>query len=170
MKLAHILAGALLLAAHTAVAAEVEAKKDGVEIYADATNKSDVLGKMKTGESLKAGERKGMFWGVTTKDGKNGFVSILAVNHKADANSDLASAVKNVVNEGRTTDTSSESRARSAVMGVRGLAPDDNMANAANIRPNLRAVYKMEDYGVKDGRVKELGDQVFAEIATKASK
>ena len=66
MKLRHVLGAALLLAAHTAVAAEVEAKKDGVEIYADATNKSDVLGKMKSGEALKAGERKGMFWGVTT--------------------------------------------------------------------------------------------------------
>jgi hypothetical protein len=170
MKFLRLLGAAYLLAAGTALAAEVEAKKDGVEIYADATNKSAVLGKMKSGEALKAGERKGMFWAVTAKDGKAGFVSILAVNHKADGNTDLANAVKSVVNEGRASDNSTESRARSAVMGVRGLAPDDNMANASNIRPNLRAVYKMEDSQVKEKRVKELGDDVFAEIAAKAGK
>ena len=92
-----------LTIATAAMAAEVEAKKD-VEIYADATNKSDVLGKLKTGEALKAGERKGMFWQVTTKDGKAGFISVLSVNHKADAGggSDLAKAVKNVVSKGAT--------------------------------------------------------------------
>src|SRR4051812_19561722 len=120
MKSLRLLALSLLFSSGAAMAAEVEAKKD-VDVFADATNKSAVVTQLKSGQSLTAGERKGMFWQVTTKDGKTGFVSVLSVNHKADANSDLASAVKSVVNEGRTTDSTTESRARSAVMGVRGL-------------------------------------------------
>lgn len=151
-----------------AYGAEVEAKKDGVEVYADATNKSEVLGKLKEGEALAAGERKGMFWQVTTKAGKGGFVSVLQVKHKAETNSGLAKAIKSVVKEGRQGSEGSEARARSAVMGVRGLADDDNMANAANIRPNLRAVYQMEDTKINNKRVQNLGDDVFQEIAEKS--
>jgi len=162
------LLGFFALSAAQADAAEVEAKKSGVEVYADATNKSEVVGKLKEGDSLVAGERKGMFWQVTTKDGKKGFVSVLAVKHKAEANSDLAKAIKGVVKEGRTESSGNETRARSAVMGVRGLRADDNMANAANIRPNLRAVYQMEDTRMNEKRVQTLGDEVFNEIAEKA--
>lgn len=153
--------------AGSALAAEVEAKKDGVEVYADATNKSEVLTKLKDGQSLQAGERKGMFWQVTTKDGKTGFVSVMAVKHKAEGGSDLANAIKTVVKDGRQEGDTSD-RARSAVMGVRGLADDDNMANAANIRPNLRAVYKMEDAATSTKKVQSLGDEVFEEIAKKS--
>lgn len=148
-------------------AAEVEAKKD-TEIYADATNKSEVLGKLEKGNALAATERKGMFWQVKTKDGKTGFVSVLAVTHKADTNSDLANAIKDVVKEGRTSDESNDSRARSAVMGVRGLREDDNAGNAGNVRPNLRAVYAMEDIKMPKKKVDALGEDVFTEIAGKA--
>jgi uncharacterized protein YgiM (DUF1202 family) len=164
-----MLAVGLTLAAGPVLAAEVEAKKDGVEVYADATNKSDVLGKLKEGESLTAGERKGMFWQVTTKDGKTGFVSVLAVKHKAEANDDLAKAIKSVVKEGREGEgNNNDARARSAVMGVRGLRADDDMANASNVRPNLRAVYKMEDVKQSNKKVQKLGDDVFNEIAKKS--
>jgi hypothetical protein len=158
----------LTLGAAPALGAEVEAKKAGVEIYADATNKSDVLGKMGDKESLPAGERKGMFWEVTTKDGKKGYVSVLAVTRKADADANLANAIKNVVKDGRQEGDNNNERARSAVMGVRGLREDDDMANAANIRPNLRAVYAMEDANVAKKKVEELGESVFNEIAKKS--
>ena len=157
-----------VLFAATALGANIEAKKDGVEVYADATNKSGVVETLKSGESRVAGERKGMFWQVTTKDGKAGFVSVLAVTRKADSDNDLAKAIKTVVKQGRTGDESTEARARSAVMGVRGLAPDDDMGNAAGTRPNLRAVYKMEDTRMSDKKVKAIGDDVFTEIAQKS--
>jgi uncharacterized protein YgiM (DUF1202 family) len=157
--------GALAATAH---AAEVEAKKDGVEVYADATNKSVVLSKLKEGEALPATERKGMFWQVKTKDGKAGYVSVLVVKHKPDANGDLAKAIKNVVKQGRSTDEASETRARSAVMGVRGLREDDDAGNAGNVRPNMRAVYSMEDDNVKKKDIDALGENVLNEIATKA--
>lgn len=166
---AFLTVSASLFGASQVLAAEVEAKKNGVEIYADATNKSDVLGKLKEGEALKAGERKGMFWSVTTKDGKAGFVSVMAVKQKTDGGSDgLAKALKSVVKEGRGTDEASESRARSAVMGVRGLREDDSSSNAGNVRPDLRAVYRMEDANTSKKRVEELGEQVFEEIAQKS--
>ena len=54
-------------------------------------------------------------------------------------------------------------------MGVRGLADDDNVGNASNVRPNLRAVYQMEDIRVNDKKVTALGDQVLREVSRKAS-
>lgn len=158
-----------LPAPFAAWAAEVEAKKD-IEIFADATNKSEVVGKLAKGEALESVERKGMFWQVKTKDGKTGFVSVLAVSHKADTGSNLSKAIKDVVKEGRATDETAETRARSAVMGVRGLREDDNMANAGAVRPNLRAVYAMEDIRLQKKKIDELGAAVFNEISKKADK
>lgn len=155
--------------ASEALAAEVEAKKDGVEVYSEATNKSAVVSTMKSGDALPATERKGMFWQVDV-NGKPGFVSVLAVKHKPDVNSDLANAIKSVVKDGHPGDESSETRARSAVMGVRGLASDDSAGNAGNVRPNLRAVYKMEDRTVSAKKVEQVGDLVMDEIAKKAEK
>jgi hypothetical protein len=151
-----------------ALAAEVEARKDGVEVYSDATNKSDVLDKMKSGDTLPATERKGMFWQVQLKGGKTGFVSIMAVKHKADSNTDLAKAIKTAVKEGRGEDDAGENRARSAVMGVRGLQDDDDAGNAGNVRPNLRAVFSMEDRAVKKKDLDHLGESVLQEIAAKS--
>lgn len=156
-----------LPAPFAALAAEVEAKKD-IEIFADATNKSEVVGKLGKGEALESVERKGMFWQVKTKDGKAGFVSVLAVTHKADSGGNLSNAIKDVVKEGRATDQTAETRARSAVMGVRGLREDDNMANAGTVRPNLRAVYAMEDVRLHKKKLDELGEAVFGEISKKA--
>lgn len=152
----------------SALAAEVEAKKDGVEVYADATNKSEVLQTLKSGESIKSIERKGMFWQVQAAGGKSGYVSVLAVKHKADVDTGLAKAINSVVKDGRQTDESQEGRARSAVMGVRGLAEDDDAGNAGNVRPNLRAVYKMEDVTVTPKKVEQVGEMVYEEIAKKA--
>lgn len=169
MKIVSVITAALAIAAAApALGAEVEAKKDGVEVYVDATNKSDVVGKLKEGEALTAGERKGMFWEVKMKDGKAGFVSVLAVKHKAEGSDGLSKAIKSVVKEGRQTDETSESRARSAVMGVRGLREDDSSANAGNVRPDLRAVYRMEDTQSDKKKIEALGEQVFEEIAQKS--
>jgi len=163
-----VLAGATLVLNAPLQAAEVEAKKDGVEVYQEATNKSAVMSRLKSGQGVVAGERKGMFWQVTVA-GKPGFVSVLAVKHRADADAGLAKAIKSVASEGRSESDGKDSRARSAVMGVRGLADDDNVGNASNIRPNLRAVYQMEDIHANDSKVKALGDQVLREVSHKVS-
>lgn len=156
----------IVLMAQTAVCSEVEAKKD-LDVYKDATNKSEVVGKLKSGDSAESVERKGMFWQIKMKGGETGFVSILSVKHKADENGNLAKAIKNVVKQGRSDDDD-DSRQRSAVMGVRGLAADDSAANAGSIRPNLRAVFAMEDHNVRKKEVEALGADVFAEIEKSA--
>jgi hypothetical protein len=155
------------LVAPVAAAAEVEAKKD-TQIFKEATNKSDVVGNLKTGESVESVERKGMFWQIKTKGGETGFVSVLAVKHKAEVNGDLAKAIKNAVKQGRADEGDSDARQRSAVMGVRGLAADDDAGNAGKIRPNLRAVFALEDGSVKKKDIEALGADVLAEIEKKA--
>jgi hypothetical protein len=156
----------LLAGAGSVFAAQVEAKKD-IDIYSEPTNKSAVLGKLKTGESVDSVERKGMFWQVKTKDGATGFVSVLAVKHNADAGGNLAKAIKNVVKQGREDETD-DSRQRSAVMGVRGLAEDDSAGNASALRPNLRAVFAMEDVNLRQKELEALGNDILAEIEKKA--
>lgn len=157
----------LLLMAQTAVSSEVEAKKD-LDIYKEATNKSEVVGKLKTGDSAESVERKGMFWQIKLKSGETGFVSVLSVKHNADVNGNLAKAIKNVVKQGRADDDDTDSRQRSAVMGVRGLAADDSAANAGSIRPNMRAVFAMEDHDLRKKEMEALGAEVFAEIEKSA--
>lgn len=151
-----------------APAAEVEAKKDGVEIFSNSTRKSSVIGKLQAGETLETTERKGMFWQVTMKDGATGYVSILMVKHRPDKNANLVKAINGVVRGDRVEDDATQARTRSAVMGVRGLREDDDMAQAAAVRPNIKAVYGMEDIRISDKRIEELGDKVMGEIARKA--
>lgn len=148
-------------------AAEVEAKKE-TQIYKEATNKSDVIGTLKSGESVESVERKGMFWEVKTKGGETGFVSVLSVKHKAEVNGGLAKAIKDAVKQGRADDGENEARQRSAVMGVRGLAEDDNAGNAGKIRPNMRAVFALEDHTVRKRDLDKLGNDIMAEIEKKA--
>src|SRR5690606_4910731 len=110
------------------------------------------------------------YWQVTLKDGKNGFVSVLAVKHKPDSGGDLAKAIKSAVKQGRDEDDAAENRARSAVMGVRGLREDDDAANAGNVRPNLRGVFAMEDREVRKKELEALGESVLKEVAAKAGE
>jgi len=147
--------------------AEVEAKKD-IDIYSEPTNKSEVVGKLKTGESVESVERKGMFWEIKTSAGAKGYVSVLAVKHKTGTDGNLAKAIKNAVKQGRSDDDSEDSRQRSAVMGVRGLAEDDSAGNASALRPNLRAVFVMEDRNPRQKDLDALGNAILAEIEKKA--
>jgi len=161
---------AALLNTSPSLAAEVEPKSGDVSVYGEATNKSEAIGSLKVGQKLEAVERKGMFWQVKTADGKIGYVSVLQVKHKADSSSGLASAIKSAVKEGRSGDEVTESRSRTVVMGVRGLREDDSAGKAGDVRPNLRAVYDMEDKTVSPAKIEELGDKVFQEIARKSAK
>ena len=158
------------LVAPRAFAAAVVAKADGVSVFAEASDKSAVVATMKSGQVLPAVERKGMFWQVKTSDGKLAFVSILKVNHKPDAGADsFANAVRKAVKDGRDAGEETDAnRARSAVMGVRGLKPSEASEAAANTKPNMRMVYEMEDRIVAKERVAGIGDEIVAEIERKA--
>jgi hypothetical protein len=152
-------------------AAPVAAKKDGVPVTADAKKDAAVLMELKKGEVLEAGDREGMFWKVKTKDGRTGFVSVMLVQRQAGEDSNLASALRDEALKARQNNDGSDStRARSAVMGVRGLDESKDTAMAGNIRPDLRAVYRMEDRVVADNRVDRLEQLVLKEIENTHSK
>lgn len=162
MKKVMIVFAAWFLSGAAFGAAAIEAKKDGVEVFESADKSASVLTKMKKGESLVASERKGMYWQVKTADGKVGFVSVLNVKHKVEGGG-LGEAIRGAVKEGRSAGDSDSSRARSAVMGVRGL-DDNDSAYAGTVKPNLRAVYAMEDYSVPKAKLEKHGESILKEI------
>lgn len=149
-----------------AYAKSVEAKRDGVDVLSSPDKNAPVLQKLKKGESLPSKERKGMYWEVRLKNGKSGFVSILNVNHKAEENG-ISEAIRASIKEGRSTGEAEATRGRSAVMGVRGL-DDNDTALAGNIRPNMRAVYGMEDIQISQKQLEAFSEEINKEIAQRA--
>ena len=160
---------ALILAtfSQVALAGLVESQKDNVDVYTAADKGSAVLQKLKKGETLPVGERSGMYWRVKTVNGKEGFVSVLAVRVKPDENTGLADAMREAAKKGRSQSAADGGRTRSSVMGVRGLDDTSEVGVAANLRPNLHAVYMMEDYDVSAEKVANQGELVMAEIEKK---
>lgn len=157
--------GLLLGLALPALGAEVVAKKSGVVVYSGPTKTSPAVGTLNEGQSVQSGERKGLFWEVKTADGKAGFVSVMDVASKpGGASEGMAKAIRDVVKEGRESDEVANSRARSAVMGVRGLDETEEIAAAGNARPNLRMVYEMEDLTIDKQALKRQNDLVSQEI------
>jgi hypothetical protein len=153
--------------ASAGMASVVAAKKDDVSVLKDASRKASVLTKLKKGEELQAIERKGMYWKVKYEAGE-GYVSVLKVRRKASGSKSLSKAIRAAAQQARTTDEVQGTRARSAVMGVRGLSDSDTVASAGNVSPNLRVIYQMEDDVVSDAQIEELGDAIFSEVEKRA--
>jgi len=151
----------------SAVAGQVAAKKDGVNIYSEANKKGSVLGTLAKDQTIEFVERKGMYWQVKTDAGAAGYVSVLEVAKAPETDTNLTKAIRDVVKDGRETDDVAGTRSRSAVMGVRGLGEDDNTRFAGDARPNMRAVYAMEDFRVNKKEVEKLGALVFEELETR---
>ena len=147
-----LIACGIIVATTESYGGSVEAKKDDVEVFAKADKSAEVVSKLKKGESVTSGERSGMYWQVNLPGGKSGFVSVLAVKIKADGGAGLNDALRDAVKSGRETAEQTGGRSRSAVMGVRGL-DDNNTAMAGSVRPNLRAVYAMEDMDVAKAKL-----------------
>jgi hypothetical protein len=169
MKFLGLLAFLSTSLAASAIAGELEAKKDGVEVYAD-TQKSSVIGSLKKGEKINFSERKGMYWSVTL-GGKPGFVSVMGVQNSTSAGSSaVTNAIKNAVKQGRDNEDAGNNRARSTVMGVRGLDDTSDSAFAGNVKPNLRMVYTMEDMVVSTVDLKSLEADVLKEVEVLAAK
>lgn len=162
-----LIAFSLVMLPLSAMAGTVESQKENVEVYSAPDKASAVLQKLKKGDTLDSGERKGMYWQVKTASGKEGFVSVLAVRVKPDEKVGLADAMREAVKKGRSQSAADGGRTRSSVMGVRGLDDTSEVGVAANLRPNLHAVYALEDFQVSQEKVKAQGDLVFAEIESK---
>jgi len=161
---------AALLISSRLFAGELEAKKDGVDVYSDS-QKSSILGSLKKGEKVPFLERKGMYWAVTFH-GKTGFVSVMAVQNSSSGagSSAVTNAIKDAVKQGRETEDAGNNRARSTVMGVRGLDDTSESAFAGNVKPNLRMVYSMEDLVISSMDVKSLESEVLKEVESLSSK
>ena len=146
-------------------------KKNKVKLLKAPKKKSEVVAELPKGTVLESSSRKGMYWEVKTSDGKTGFVSVMKVKRQAGSSKgNLASALKAAVRDGRSTDEASNSRARSAVMGVRGLDKSDKASMAGNVKPNLRMVYRMEDRSVSQNQIDELNEAIYKEIEARAKK
>lgn len=153
------------------MAAPVAAKKDGVQVTAAPKKDAPVVSELKKGETLEAQDREGMFWKVTTKDGKTGYVSVMNVQRQAGDDSGIQGALREAALAARQNGDNSESaRARSAVMGVRGLDESSDTMMAGNIRPDLRAVYRMEDRSIAAKRVDKLESLVAREVENAMNK
>jgi hypothetical protein len=149
----------------TAHAAELSAKKDGVAILAQAKRDAAVLKELKQGESVEASDREGMYWKVTLPNGTQGFVSALQMERKAQEDSSIQSELRKSALAARSSaDEGSAARARSSVMGVRGLDESKDLSQAGNLRPDYRSVYSMEDRSVPPSRIQKLGLEIQGEI------
>lgn len=167
MRMNLALCVAALLWSVPSFAAQVTAKKDGVEVYADAAKSAKVLLTLKKGESLESADRKGMFWQVKTSSGKTGFVSVIAVNRSAGSNGGLAKAIQAAAKEGRAGSEVTNARSRSAVMGVRGLDESEETSFAGNVKPNMRRVYAMEDRKPSDESISNISRSIMKEIESR---
>lgn len=161
-----ILTLSLAAVAASGLAATVAAKKDGVDVTAEASKDSKVIVTLKKGETVESVERKGMYWQVKTSSGKAGFVSVMSVSLKAnDDDKSLSKAIRDAAKDNRAdTEDATAGRARSAVMGVRGLDESGETAFAGNVKPNLRMVYSMEDRVISRKKIDELQERVSSEI------
>ena len=113
-----IMASLLIIGADLFASTNLEAKKNGVKVYTDASKKSKVIKKLKKGDGLVAKGRKGMYWEL---EGGDGFVSVMKVKRKKSSDGGVSNAMRKLVKQGRDAEDPGNSRARSGVMGVRGL-------------------------------------------------
>jgi hypothetical protein len=171
LRLVALLGASSLVASAAFAAGGVTPKgKKEVKVLQKSQKGAAELGVLKVGEEAEAIERAGMFWKVKFK-GKEGYISILEVNRQADGgDTGLSKAIRNAAQESRGQDENSGVRARSAVMGVRGLDEGDQSAGAGTASPNLRMVYSMEDLPVTKSDVEKLGEDVFKEVEERAEK
>ncbi|MBF0442634.1 MAG: SH3 domain-containing protein [Oligoflexales bacterium] len=155
---------AFLMLSSTIFATVLSPKSDGVDVTKEASKDSAVIVKLKTGDKVEAVERSGMYWKVKTSKGEIGFVSVMKVAVAQGESSSIADAIKTAAKEGRKADDSATGRARSAVMGVRGLDQDEESSGAGNVKPNLRLIFNMEDREISKQKIKELQDSINGEI------
>ena len=65
------------------------------------------------------------------------------------------------------SDTVTNSRQRSTVMGVRGLDENERISSAGHVSPNLRLVNNMEKISILENDLENLEEQIHAELEKK---
>ena len=162
-----------LFIAPAAWADKFAAKRNGVLVYEQAVSAAKSVQSLKKGEMMESKDRSGAFWLVELEGGKKGFVRASDVLKMDSPDSGaLTRAVQSVTSTKRNKDDSSNSgsaraRTTSSVMGIRGLDEDDKAAGRAGLKPNMRAVYGMEDRQVSPQRVDAVEQSVNFELDEK---
>lgn len=170
MKLSAILPIGFLFFANVALATQVSAKKDGTQVMSEPKKGASVVKELKKGETIESFDRAGMFWKVKTSEGKEGYVSVMAVQREAEKDSGIQTALHDAAMKARNSTEGGEStRARSAVMGVRGLNENNELAEVGSLRPDLRSIYRMEDRSLNVKRVDRLEALVLREVENAAA-
>jgi hypothetical protein len=145
-------------------ATNLVAKKEGVPLLKEARKDAPALRLLKAGETLEAETRQGMYWKVKLAEGGFGYVSFLAVQHQATEDNSLQGALREQAIAARKEANEEDNvRARSAVMGVRGLAESSEVSSAGQLRPDTAAVYAMEERQFEAERIEGLGTLVLEE-------
>ena len=145
--------------------------KKGAVLYSKPSKKSLAMTKIDPGTKLEADSRNGLYWKVEYM-GEDGYVSVLKVT-RASGNSTggISQIIREQAKEGRSNGTDIEnSRARSAVMGVRGLDESTTVGSAGSTKPNYRLVYKMEDRVVRKKALVRLEQHILDELQRIASR
>lgn len=161
-----VLLGCVSLTSGPLFAGAVAAKKNGVKVLKEPGKDAETIMTLKKDESVESSERKGMFWKVKTAKGE-GYVAFLDVTRKAEDDGSLSKAIRAAARDSRDMDDVKSGRARSAVMGVRGLDESGETSYAGSVKPNLRLVYNMEDQVVDQQKIDKIADLVQEEIAAK---
>lgn len=162
--------GLLFIFSTISYGAYLEVKRKSAKVFASPKKGAEVIVTLKKGSKLTSIERKGMFWKVKTSAGKEGYVSVMYVKRKAGSkDKSIANAIRSVARDSRDMDDVKGARARTAVMGVRGLDESSETSYAGSTRPNMRMVYMMEDLKISQKKIDRLGDLVAKEIEKKMS-
>ncbi len=147
------------------LATTLQVKKAGTPLLKEARKDASLILELKEGQILKAETRAGMYWKVVLPDGAQGFVSVMAVQHKAQDDNGLQTALRNQALAARKdAGDDDSSRARSAVMGVRGLSESKEVGSAGQLRPDTSAVFHMEDRLIEAERIQGLENLVQEEL------
>lgn len=146
------------------LATAVMVKKKTAVVRKDPMQQGVAVATLKKGDVIKAVKRMGTYWQVALEDGKVGYISIFKVKRTNSQNTSFARALRQAVKSDRTTDAVNGVRARSSVMGVRGLSDSEDTAFAGNVRPNHLAVYEMEDTQVKTKQLRRFEFSVQKEL------
>ena len=152
----------------SAYATSLAAKKNGVKVTSQPKKSAKVLITLKKGEEVTKISRKGMYWKVKSKSGEIGYVSVLKVKRLASKESTISDSIRQVSKSTRPDEEQqSGARARSSVMGVRGLSESGSTQYAGNVRPNMRLVFAMEDRHYSSKDINKLALSVESEIEKK---
>lgn len=153
----------------TAEAKSMVAQRSGVNVYSEPSLKGKVLQTLTKGTEVVVtdSERKGLFLSVRLQDGVDGFVPYIQLVEKSDENvTKVMNYVRQLVKPKDQADNSARKRSAAAVMGIRGLAASksEELDSVSNARPNLKAVYEMEERDVNGADLEMLRAQVGKEM------